>query len=166
MRILPVLQNEDFQSVEALAFPIWREHYTPIIGAAQVEYMLQKFQTVKGMREQVAQGVLYFLLQVPEGGSMGFLAVTPKSGELYLNKLYLLKEHRGKGYARQALRFLMGMAREKGFSRITLAVNKWNPAVKAYEALGFRNAGPVVTDIGGGFLMDDYRMVLELPKKH
>ena len=166
MEFLPVLKTQDFKAVEALAFPIWREHYTPIISAAQVEYMLQKFQTAAAVKKQLAQGFLYFLLQLPEAGSMGFLAVKPESGELYLDKLYLLKEHRGKGHAREVLRFLTGMAREKGLSRITLAVNKRNPAVKVYEALGFRNAGPVVTDIGEGFLMDDFRMVLELPRKH
>ena len=30
------------------------------------------------------------------------------------------------------------------------------PALK--EKLGFKNVGPLVTDIGNGFVMDDYQM--------
>jgi len=164
VRFLPVRTAKDLHAVEDLAFPIWREHYTPIIGAAQVEYMLQKFQTAKAVKKRISEGYLYYLLEVPPAVPMGFLAVMPESGELYLDKFYLLKGHRRKGHAREALKFLEGMAREKGLSRITLAVNKRNPAVKVYEALGFRIAGPVVTDIGKGFVMDDYRMVKDLPR--
>lgn len=32
------------------------------------------------------------------------------------------------------------------------------PAVEAYLRMGFVDKGPVVADIGGGFVMDDYRM--------
>jgi hypothetical protein len=37
-------------------------------------------------------------------------------------------------------------------------VNKGNPAVSAYQRLGFRIAADLVMDIGGGFVMDDHRM--------
>ena len=37
--------------ISALAGEIWREHYTPIIGAEQVEYMLAKFQTAERILE-------------------------------------------------------------------------------------------------------------------
>jgi diamine N-acetyltransferase len=153
---------EDFKAIEALAFPIWREYYTPLIGASQVEYMLQKFQTAKAVGEQAREGALYYLIQAPEGGKIGFFSVIPRPGELFLSKIYLLKDQRGKGCARKALEFIQGLARERGLRRITLTVNKQNPAVKAYQALGFRILEPVVTDIGGGFVMDDYRMELGL----
>jgi len=162
MNFLPVLKPKDFKTVEALAFPIWREHYTPIIGAAQVEYMLQKFQAAKAIKKQVSEGYSYYLLEVPSAGPVGYLAVRPESGELYLDKFYFLKEYRGKGHAREALRFLEEMAKGQRLSRISLSVNKKNPAVKVYEALGFHIAGPVMTDIGNGYVMDDYRMVKQL----
>lgn len=162
IRFLPVTDIEGFQAVEALAFPIWREHYIPLIGQAQVDYMLQKFQTAGAVESQAAQGALYFLLQTPEGKNFGFLSALPRPGELFLSKFYFLKSHRGKGYARQVLEFLKGLARQKGFSRITLTVHKQNPSVEVYGALGFKILEPVVTDIGGGFVMDDYRMGMDL----
>lgn len=148
--------------MEALAFPIWREHYTPIIGAEQVEYMLQQRQTAKAVEEQVRQGDLYYLIQTPDQEKIGYLSVIFLPDELFLSKLYLLKNHRGKGVAREALEFIKGLAQEKGLKRIILIVHKRNPSVKVYEALGFRILEPVVTDIGGGFVMDDYRMGLDL----
>ena len=40
-----------------------------------------------------------------------------------------------------------------------LTVNKRNAAtIDCYLRMGFKNAGSVIQDIGGGFVMDDYRM--------
>ena len=39
----------------------------------------------------------------------------------------------------------------------TVNLNNIN-AIKTYEKLGFINAGPVVADIGNGFVMDDFEM--------
>ncbi len=45
----------------------------------------------------------------------------------------------------------------------TLTANKRNdPAIEAYRHHGFRIRGPIVTDIGGGFVMDDHRMELDI----
>ena len=164
VKFLPAKIQSDFLAVETLAFPIWREHYTPIIGAAQVEYMLQQRQTAKALEAQVRQGDLYYLIQNSEGEKVGFLSVAYRPEELFLSKLYLLKSQRGKGLARKALEFIKGLAQEKGLKRIILTVHKRNPSVKVYEALGFQILGPVVTDIGGGYVMDDYRMGLGLLK--
>ena len=162
LQFLPVHTPGDFQAVEALAFTIWREHYTPIIGAAQVEYMLAKFQTAQAVEQQIREGALYFLIRGGEKENLGFLSVIPRERELFLSKLYLLKDQRGKGYASMALEFIKSLAQDEGLERITLTVHKRNPSVKVYETLGFKIMGPVVTDIGDGYVMDDYRMGLDL----
>jgi RimJ/RimL family protein N-acetyltransferase len=162
LEFVPVHTPEHFQAVEALANPIWREHYIPLIGQAQVEYMLAKFQTAQAVGQQVREGALYYLIQAPEKENIGFLSVIPRQGELFISKFYLLKEERGKGYARMALEFIKSLALDLGLERLILTVHKRNPSVKVYEALGFKVLGPVVTDIGGGYVMDDYRMGLDL----
>jgi hypothetical protein len=63
LRFIPVKTHSDCHAVEALAFPIWREHYTPIIGSTQVDYMLNKFQTAHAVEDQIREGSQYFLLQ-------------------------------------------------------------------------------------------------------
>ena len=78
-------------------------------------------------------------------------------GGLFLSKLYLIRHARGRGLARKAIEALVELARAEGLSRIHLTVNKHNlQAIQVYEHLGFARTGAVVTDIGGGFAMDDY----------
>jgi RimJ/RimL family protein N-acetyltransferase len=154
-----VFNDAQIQMVEKLAYEIWNEYFTPIIGKTQVDYMLEKFQSIKVITGQIEQqGYQYYLLKTDDG-FIGYTGVQPKENELFLSKLYIRSSQRGKGYGRKVVQFLEGMAREKGLNRITLTVNKNNlDTIKAYEKFGFENLGPVVQDIGGGFVMDDYRM--------
>ncbi len=151
--------EKDFKAIAALADTIWKEHYTPIIGAAQVDYMLERFQSAGAIAGQVKGGMHYFLIR--EGSlPVGYLAFEIRGRELFLSKIYLLRSHRGLGLGRDAMAFISGKAREMGCTQIALTVNRHNHhSIEAYTKMGFRNAGPVVTDIGGGFVMDDYRMV-------
>ena len=41
-------------AVAALARETWTRHYVPIIGVAQVEYMLEKFQSEEAIARQIA----------------------------------------------------------------------------------------------------------------
>jgi len=51
----------------------------------------------------------------------------------------------------------------RGVRELWLTVNKDNAGpIAFYQRVGFAIAGPVVTDIGGGFAMDDYQMVKSL----
>ncbi|HOG16996.1 MAG TPA: GNAT family N-acetyltransferase [Syntrophales bacterium] len=156
--IVPVSTDEAIGAVEALAREIWTEHYTPIIGKAQVDYMLEHFQSREAIAGQIREGYAYFLLE--EGGErVGYLSIQPRQNELFLSKIYVKVSERGKGHARAAVHFVEGFARERHLTRITLTVNKNNSgSIRAYERLGFEKVEDLVQDIGGGFVMDDYRM--------
>jgi GNAT superfamily N-acetyltransferase len=86
----------------------------------------------------------------------------PAEGCLFLSKLYLLRDARGAGTGRVCMEFIEQLARRRGLNLLWLTVNKGNPAVKAYERLGFRIAADLVMDIGGGYVMDDFRMEKQL----
>ena len=144
--------------VELLAREIWPEYYTSIIGSAQVDYMLDHFQSAAAIEEQIREGYGYYLImygKIP----VGYLSVMsePEKGRLFFSKLYLLSVYRGQGFGRQAVNFVEKTAREAGLSMVALMVNKKNlSAISFYEHCGFKNAGTVLKDIGGGFAMDDY----------
>ena len=58
---------------------------------------------------------------------------------LYLEDLFVLPEHRRKGYGRALLGHLAGLALERGCGRFEWAVLDWNePAIRFYESLGAR----------------------------
>lgn len=157
-----VEKASDLSQIELLAAVIWKEHYTPIIGEKQVAYMLKKFQSVEAMQEQIKNGYSYYSI-IHTGIPVGYLSFEKRRERLFLSKLYLLEKFRGKGLGKEAMEFVNYKAVQLGCSKVSLTVNKFNVAgIRAYTSGGFANKGPLVQDIGQGFIMDDYLMEREL----
>lgn len=158
MQIIPVTEENQIAAVETLAREIWTEHYIPIIGEAQVEYMLDRFQSVSAIGQQMADGYSYFLVE-EDDRYIGYMAIQPKGNELFLSKIYLASSERGKGHGKRCLDHVENIARYNRLHAITLTVNKNNTnSIACYESWGFEKREAIVQDIGGGFVMDDYRM--------
>jgi len=158
MRMIRVTHPHYIKRVALLAQYIWREHYTPIIGAHQVQFMLKKFQSYRAIKRQIQKGAKYFLLKESDK-FVGYLCFEYRAKSLFLSKLYIHPDYRGRGFARKALEFVEKRALKKRVKDIYLTVNIHNHlALKSYEKLGFRNAGRVVANIGNGFVMDDFKM--------
>jgi len=154
--------SSDLFVIEELAKIIWREHYTPIIGPNQVEYMLANFQSVPVMQQQIDNGYNYYLM-IYRGEPVGYLSIRKDGDAVFLSKIYVLKDYRGKGIARKAMDFVVSETILAGLGLIRLTVNKNNTgSILAYEKMGFLNKGPKVTEIGGGYVMDDFVMELEV----
>ncbi len=153
----PPLRNDssEIERLASLAREIWTQHYTPVIGANQVDYMLRHFHGPEQISAQLAEGTLYFWLQV-DGKEVGYMALDPVPDPAYLSKFYLLETLRGKGLARRGLDYLCSLVPGKD---LQLTVHKHNvDSIAAYQALGFVIEKPIITDIGNGFVMDDYQM--------
>jgi RimJ/RimL family protein N-acetyltransferase len=158
MKINKVSKKEQLCTIETLADEIWYEHYTPIIGKHQVAYMLEKFQSVEAMTEQIKNGSLYFLI-LDKNVPVGYMSVELLSDSVFLSKFYMTKSERGKGYGRRMIAYLEALAKEKDLHNISLTVNRYNTgSISMYEKVGFVISGTVVKDIGEGFIMDDYQM--------
>lgn len=161
--IIRVVTTEQIGQTAQLAEEIWQEHYTPIIGAHQVEYMLKKFQSPAAITAQIDAGDLVYFLLCRDNSPEGYMAVQIRSTEVFLSKLYVRSTARGRGLAAKALQFVKNIAADNCLRRISLTVNKNNQlALKAYEKLGFKNEGAVVNDIGEGYVMDDYILGINL----
>ena len=160
--MIPVYADdaESIRTLSALAQKIVREHFDPIIGKEQNDYMISLFQTIPAITEQIQEGYRYFFVR-ENGNDIGFLAFYPKKDVMYLSKFYLKKEERGKGYAKQMLAFVKEQTKEAGLNAIELNVNRNNSAVQVYEHLGFRRIRCEKNDIGHGFYMDDFVFSLE-----
>jgi len=148
----------DYQQIETLANTIWREHYIPIVGKPQIDYMLDKFQSAKAIAEQVEDGFEYFSIFY-DRTLVGYISIKQETKALFLSKIYVLSSFRGKKIGKKAMQFIEQKAKAYQLKSIKLTVNINNTnAIKTYEKLGFINVGPVVADIGNGFVMDDYQM--------
>jgi ribosomal protein S18 acetylase RimI-like enzyme len=157
--IIPAKNESDYLLIEKLTITIWREHYPPIITKEQIEYMLAKFNSVKAIEAQINEGSQFYFM-VYNGIPVGYTAIKKEGDFLFLSKLYVKKEFRGNKIGRAALLFIDAEAKRNNLKSIQLKVNKYNTkSIEAYEKLGFKKVKATITDIGNGFVMDDYEMV-------
>jgi len=158
-------REEHLPDIAELAGVIWRACYPGIITHEQIDYMLARMYALEVMRDEIrSQGIRYDLLFV-DGQPAGFAAYgpTPERGAIKLHKLYLLAELHGRGLGSLLLLHVEREVRAAGGRRLMLSVNKRNAkAIAAYQRNGFIIAESVITEIGGGFVMDDYVMAKDL----
>ncbi len=161
LEFVKVSSDEEICRVAALAHDIWTEYYTPLLGEKQVEYMLESFQSAGAIRKTLGEGWHYrYLLVRLDGEDVGYFSFTIENGGLFLSKIYLRQELRGHGIFSQVIDYLKKLCDRYDLYKIWLTVNKNNSdAIAAYERLGFTREYGQVTDIGGGFVMDDYVMI-------
>ena len=161
-RVGPTDVDADVQILGKLASQIWTEHYTPIIGADQVAYMLEHFHSTTVIYDQITTGGYRYWLAEDGDVPVAYCGAVAEPDRLFLSKLYVLDSHRRQGIARRFLDHLRQWCTEAGLPRIQLTVAKQNTgSIAAYEKLGFTIVDSINTDIGSGFFMDDY--VMELP---
>ena len=146
---------KDIKLLTRIASNIWHEYWPGLLSEAQIDYMVEKFQSEDAILKQIMNEKYTYYFIVENKNIIGYTGISDKKDYLFLSKLYLLKEYRHKGYGRQAL----DKIKELGFDKIRLTVNKYNTnAYNAYLKYGFKVIDSVVTDIGNGFVMDDYIM--------
>lgn len=155
-----------FRQIEKMAREIWSEHYFPIVGRPQIEYMLDRFQSAEAIAEQVEDNGFDYYLICADGGYAGYFATVPdpELKRMMLSKIYVGNAHRRQGIGRRVLDFIEEQCRQRGYSRIWLTVYRGNKqSIEWYRRRGFRIDGPYIQDIGGGFVMNDFKMLKDIP---
>jgi len=166
--IKEIKSKKGAKNIEAAAAKIWTEHYVPIIGLAQVRYMLDKYQTAERIHEDIIEGGYRYYAAFNDKTCVGYCAVkvSREDGNIFLSKCYVEKGFRKKGIARKFAEKAFRAAAKNGCGNVWLTVNKKNTnSIKVYEKLGFRVTDTIVTDIGGGFIMDDYIMTIDIGRR-
>lgn len=149
--------TEAIGEMSKMAAEIVREHFDPLIGKEQNDYMISLFQTPEAIFSQLQKGYQYWFVCL-DHAKIGFLAYYEKPHAMYLSKFYLYASFRGHGYARAMLDYVILKAEEAGYDAIELNVNRDNDAVNVYKTMGFEVIREEKNDIGSGFYMDDYVM--------
>ncbi len=152
---------KDAGRIAALAKEIWTEHYTPLIGAGQVNYMLGTIQSTEGITEQMETGGYAYYIVRCDGEDAGYCGVQWQDDKsaLFLSKLYVAARHRKKGFSKALLERAMGDF--PALQSVYLTVYKENNgSIEAYKRMGFVITDKVYLDIGQGFAMDDFVMTL------
>ena len=159
----PVTGDEDARELARLAAEIWFGYWPPLIGEAQTRYMVERFQSEEAIRRDMAEhGYEYWFVADPAtGGVVGYTGgrPEPEAGRFFISKIYLMPAARGRHLASAVVRFYDVLCRERGLRSMYLTVNKGNDlGIRAYRGNGFKVVDAVESDIGHGFVMDDYIM--------
>jgi diamine N-acetyltransferase len=162
---LDPLTETDFDTLADLADRIWRSHYITMISMAQIDYMLDGRYAPERLRGYLDSQERWLWILRVYGVPAGYCSCSlgEDAGEMKLEQLYLLSEHKGRGFGGRMLRHVEENTRALGRSRLYLTVNKGNTdSIAMYRKSGFAVREEVVFDIGNGYVMDDYVMEKEL----
>jgi ribosomal protein S18 acetylase RimI-like enzyme len=156
---IKLAQPDDAKLLSELAASIWGSHYKDILLQEQIDYMVKKYQSEPAIKDQISFGGYVYYLAWWDGAPAGYCAAIPDPPALMISKLYISAPFRRKGIARS----LLIQAFEDFKPELAwLTVNKNNSgSIEAYKKMGFEIVESMVTEIGNGFVMDDYRMAIE-----
>jgi GNAT superfamily N-acetyltransferase len=91
--------------------------------------------------QKVAEVLIGYEAEIPVAFALFFQNFSTFLGKpgIYLEDLFVLEEHRGKGYGTKLLASLASIALERDCGRLEWAVLDWNePSIKFYKSLGAR----------------------------
>lgn len=154
--IIRALQPSDIPAVSELAAHIWRAHYPSIISHEQINYMLELMYSPAALTRDLADGK-YFWLAYDGNKLIGYASVEEnKQNDCFLHKLYVDPDCHGSGAGSALMRHIDQALAPK---TLALHVNRANiKAINFYFKHGFVIERLQSTDIGNGFVMDDFRM--------
>ena len=157
------VEKEYIKELASLAAAIWHEYWPVLLTPEQIDYMVENFQSENAINNQYDnENYTYYFIRENDK-NIGYFGVSAKQDYLFLSKLYISKDYRAKGLGTMAFEKIKEIAQNKNYKKIQLTVNKHNEnTIKAYLKWGFKIIDSVVTDIGSGFVMDDYIMSFEL----
>jgi diamine N-acetyltransferase len=157
--------KEDIGIIQMLAEIIWPEAYKKIISAAQLRYMLDLIYSETALTAQIEKGH-QFILAIENNSPIGFASFSQKidleTTTFRLHKIYVLPNVSTKGIGSFLLSYVCNESKKQGATLLELNVNKYNTSMQFYLKKGFTVLRDEVIDIGGGYVMDDYVMVLAL----
>ena len=173
LEFVPVKLPIDQQILAGLAAEVWMDYWPDLIGAEQTIYMIEKFQSLPAITHDMqSNNYEYWFLQTGNATTSGWKTADGKpiagftgghidtdTNRFFISKIYLHNTQRGKHYASRVIDFYTILCKKRNLDAMYLTVNKHNNlGIRAYKGNGFVTVDSTKTNIGHGFVMDDYVM--------
>lgn len=157
----------DAVAIRQMAEEIWYLCYPGIITQQQIDFMLDWMYAPEKLSEEIANPEIEFGFLVQNDEAIGYASYGPETpGNRHaalLHKFYLHPRKHGQGLGSAALREVIHLAKNHGYQTLSLRVNRANQAaVRCYEHGGFTVERELYSEIGNGFVMDDFWMSREI----
>lgn len=151
------IKSSEFEKIFSLASEIWNDNYKGIISQDQIDYMLGIMYNPKRLQQDLDEGFQWEFICY-NTKIVGYLAYAIKhDNRVFLSKIYLKTSAQGLGIGKLALQHVKNFAKTNNTIGVYLTVNKGNTkGIRAYKNTGFTIINEEVTDIGNGYVMDDY----------
>ena len=148
------MEDSDLRQLYAFAAPIWEECYRDVLPAGQIDLLTHKYFDYENALAIRDGGMQYEYLLL-DGETAGFAAYSLQPDHIYLDKLYLKKEFRGRHISSAVFDDLIAKYRLP----IRLNVNQGNTlGMRAYQGRGFRIIETIDIPLKDGYVNRDYIM--------
>ncbi len=153
------LSEQQINEVSDFAICVWHEYFPFLLSDQQIDYMCDLFNTPSVMMDNITNHHYQYYGVYHQDTMIGYIALQDHPSYLFLSKLYLSAAAIGQGHARAMMDFVIEEAKSRGYHSIQLTCNKYNQhSLDVYHHYGFTIIDADQTDIGNGFIMDDYIM--------
>ncbi len=152
--------NNDVDTLVPIAHEIWSDHFKTMFDRESLLRLIEGAQSKKAILSQIEDGYQYFFIH-QDDRNIGYFAykIDQPKNELFLSKIYVYSDQRGKGIGRKVLNHLEKLSRNAGVRKIVLTVNHKNiDSIRAYEKWGFANLGPIKRELENGLVVEDIQM--------
>ncbi len=148
-KLLTPFTKQDFEGLYDFMLPIWKDTYVGVISSEQIDFLVNKYFKSENVATFLQKGYEYF--KILNGGVLIFLE---RENDVFLDKLYLSENLRGKNVPSLVFDFLLSRKKD-----ITLNVNRGNKrAVKCYLKNGFEIELSHDVVLENGMINTDYVM--------
>lgn len=148
MTLIPFSET-DFENLYSFMRPLWLDTYSDIIPKEQIEFLLDKYFSPHSLKKFRALNYEYRKIE-----NAGVLVYVEKETEVYIDKLYLSPNARGKNLPAFVFKELLKIGKD-----LTLNVNQSNErAVRCYLKNGFVVEKKIDIDLGNGMINCDFVM--------
>ncbi len=151
---------QDVQLIRQLAEQTFHVTYLPLQPKDKVDYLFDLMYNTSSLTAQMNKGQ-QFILAKDETGYLGYASYEinyKDQGKTKIHKIYIMPTAQGKGVGKELVNYIGGIAGQNKNTIVLLDVFRHNPAVQFYEKMGFKKVGEQITEVGNGFVMDDFVM--------
>ena len=152
--------ENDVDTLVPIAHEIWNDHFKTMFDRETLPRLIEAAQSKKTILSQIKDGYQYFFI-IQDDEKIGYFAykIDQSEKELFLSKIYVYSDKRGRGIGKKVLNHLERLSHDTGISRIVLTVNHQNTdSIRAYEKWGFSNLGRIKRQFDNGLVVEDIKM--------
>lgn len=160
MYSIKIATTTEIPIIQTLVEQIWRPTYQSLLTPAQIDYMIDMMYSTASLTRQLKELQHQYILLYDETVPIGYASYSSSdtAGICKLHKIYLHMSYQGKGVGKLLMNSVIEKVKALNAHILELDVNRDNKARLFYEKQGFTVYKEKDTDIGNGYMMNDYVM--------